>query len=172
MTRSPQAAIAESLALTGSIYAADEMAEEVLKALAAAGYSVVPTAEYQDLEEVRASYEGRLPRGYVVKPDRGKDFYVVWDDRPEAPVWTGTRDEALAEGCPESRLRRAGETGTSALTVPAFYRWDALGFIAEQRGWLPRANLAAYVTAYLEDRKDDARDLLKPFDDETEVRRG
>ena len=44
--------------------------------------------------------------------------------------------------------------------------------IAEQRGWLPRRNLAGYVTACIGNRMSDAWDLLEPFDGETEVRRG
>lgn len=173
MTQSPRDAIIGSLGHRhlGSATSRN-IAEEALATLAAAGYSVVPTAEYEDLGEIKAGAAGRFPRGYVVKPDRDKDFYVVWSDVVEAPVWAGTRQEALAEDCPESRLRRTDETGTSARTTPAFYGWDSNGMVAEQRGWLPRANLAAYTIALYEDRMDDAWDLLEPFDDETEVRRG
>jgi len=130
----------------------------------------ISRAEYEKLLEIRAEHEGRFPRCLVVKPERDRDLYVGWSEVVEAPAGIWTRAEAIAEGCPPSRLRRADETGTSS--HPGFYRWDSYGMIAEQRGWLPRARLADYATAYLEDRMEDCWDMLEPFDGETEVRRG
>lgn len=137
-----------------------------------AGYSIVPTAELERLQEIASAARGLFPRGEIIKPDREKDWYVCWSHVCEAPAWAGTRAEALAEDCPESRLRRADETGSSYMPEAPGCRWDDHGLIAEQRGFLPRASLPAYVTAWFEDRMDAAWDLLEPFDDETEVRRG
>jgi hypothetical protein len=128
------------------------------------------TAEAERAEEIAATREGRFTAKEVIKPGRGEDFYVGWSHVVEAPVWAGTREEAIADGCPESRLRRADETGTSMLDNFGL-AWDHGGLIAEQRGYLPRSRIAAYVTAYMDDRMQDAFDQLEPFDDETEVRR-
>ena len=89
----------------------------------------------------------------------------------EAPVWAGTREQAIADGCPPSRLRRADETGTS-MKDDFGCGWDDGGLIAEQRGYLPRARIGDYATAYLLGRMDDAFDCLRPFEGATEVRRG
>jgi len=180
VTQSPRDAIVGAWAHRhfGSA-AARNMAEEAIAALAAAGYSVVPTAEYEDLDEIRASATGCFPRCVLIKPDRDRDLYIGWSNVVEGPVGMWTRAEALAEGCAPSRLRRVDETGTSQRRDPmSSYdgvldgAWDDKGFVAEQRGWLPRARLAAYAIALFEDRNDDAWDLLEPFDDATEVRRG
>jgi hypothetical protein len=127
-------------------------------------------AEAELAEEIASKREGRFDVKEVIKPARDADFYVGWSHEVEAPVWAGTCAEALAEGCPPSRLRRADETGTSmrdSFGCP----WGDSGLVAEQRGVLPRARLAAYAVAYLEDRMQDAFDLLVPFEGETEVRR-
>jgi hypothetical protein len=134
------------------------------------GWTAIPTSEYEELLELAAEYRNRFPRGFIVKAAPDRDLYVSWSDVVEAPVWTGTRAEAIEAGCPPSRLRRADETGTSAF--PGFYDWQSNGMVAEQRGWLPRARLADYALAYADGRMEDCWDLLEPFDDETEVRRG
>jgi hypothetical protein len=130
----------------------------------------IPVAEYERLDEIRAEREGTFPRCLIVKPERDRDLYVGWSDSTEMPAGIWTRAEAVTEGCPRSRLRRADEQGTSSL--PGFYDWGSSGMIAEQRGWLPRARLLAYATAWLDGRESDAFDLLEPFEGETEVRRG
>ena len=134
------------------------------------GWTLVRTDELERLQEIEAQQSGRFTAKEVIKPDRGEDFYVGWSHVVEAPVWAGTRAEAIEDGCPPSRLRRADETGTSMLDSSGL-AWDHGGLIAEQRGYLPRSRIAAYVTAYMEDRMQDAFDQLEPFDDETEVRR-
>jgi hypothetical protein len=144
----------------------------VIAALAERGYTIVRTSELERLQEAASAACGRFPRGEVIKPDRSKDFYVVWSHVVEAPAWAGTRAEAIADDCPPSRLRRADETGSSFMPEAPGCRWDDTGLIAEQRGYLPRRNLAAYVTAYMENRMDGAWDMLEPFEGETEVRRG
>lgn len=127
-------------------------------------------AEAELAQEAAAHAEGRFTAKEVIKTSRGEDFYVGWSHIVEAPVWAGTRAEAIADGCPESRLRRADETGTS-IRDGFGLAWDDAGLIAEQRGYLPRSRIAAYAVAYLEDRMQDAFDQLEPFDGETEVRR-
>lgn len=121
--------------------------------------------------EAEAVRERRFDVKEVIKPSRDEDFYIGWSHVVEAPVWLGTRAEAIADGCPPSRLDRADARGTS-IRDDFGCDWDDKGLIAEQRGFLPRERLAAYVRAYEEGRMDDAWDLLEPFDDETEVRRG
>jgi hypothetical protein len=118
-------------------------------------------------------------RGFIVKPDRDTDFYVVWSNIVEAPLGTGSRADLLGEGFPEDRIHRADVTGTSMMRdlMSTYWgvldgEWEDEGFIAEQRGVLPRARLAAYAKAYMDERWDDCWDLLVPFEDEAEVRRG
>jgi hypothetical protein len=135
-----------------------------------AGYSIIRTDELERFQEIAAQADGRFTAKEVIKPGRDADFYVGWSHVVEAPVWAGTREQALADGCPPSRLRRADENGTS-IRDGFGLAWDGRGLIAEQRGFLPRTRLAAYVAAYMEGRMDDAWDLLEPFDGETEVRR-
>lgn len=154
------------------------LAEGLLDQLGHQGFTILPTEEWETLVEIKAGAEGRFPRGLVIKPGREADFYICWSNVCEAPSLGGTRAEMLAEGCPESRLRRADETGTSAKRDPmSSYSgpldggWDDEGFVAEQRGWLPRARLGAYVRAYMDGRMDEAFDQLEPFEGETEVRR-
>lgn len=137
-----------------------------------AGYSLIRTGELERLQEIASAARGRFPRGEVIKPDRDQDCYVVWSHSCEAPSFAGTRARMLAADCPESRLRRADETGSSFMPGEPGCWWDDTGLIAEQRGWLPRASLLAYATAYLENRMSDAWDLLEPLDGTTEVRRG
>lgn len=119
-------------------------------------------------------------RGFVVKPDRDVDFYIIWSNIVEAPLGYGNREDLLADGIDADRIYRADVTGTSMMRdvvfAPTYWgvldgEWEDEGFVAEQRGVLPRASLAAYAVAYFEERWDDAWDLLTPFDDETPVRR-
>lgn len=105
------------------------IAQHALDALGEAGYTVVLTAEYEELLEIKAGAEGRFPRCLLVKVAPETDLYVGWSEIVEAPVGIWTRAEALGDGCPESRLRRADETGTSSL--PGFYNWTSHGMIAE-----------------------------------------
>jgi hypothetical protein len=175
VTASPRDIIAEAIVSTKdgrhiTLRGRKLIAQHALDGLEAAGYTVVPAAEYEELLEIRAGAEGRFPRCFIVKVAPDTDLYVGWSDVVEAPVGMWTRAEALGDGCPESRLRRADETGTSA--HPGFYDWNSGGMIAEQRGYLPRARLEAYVRAYMDGRMEDCWDLLEPFDDAIEVRRG
>lgn len=119
----------------------------------------------------------------VIKPSRDEDFYVGWSTIVEAPVWCGSRDEAAqilirdASGSsmdqPESRLARADLNGTSAAGHFAWFgRWDYEAFIYEQRGRLLRERLAEAVRLLEASNESGVWDLLMPFEDETEVRRG
>jgi hypothetical protein len=117
----------------------------------------------------------------VVKPDRDRDLYVGWSSIVEAPVWWGPRAEVLqyladdhrgrSDDAPEARLARADEAGTSAYDKRDG-GWDDEGFVYEQRGWLPRTKLIPLCEALQRGDESAAWDLLEPFDDETEVRRG
>ena len=144
---------------------------ETSESAAPAGYSVIRTDELERLQEIEAEASGRFRVKEIIKPDRDKDFYVDWSHVCEMPAWCGTSAEAIAEGCPPSRLRRADENGTS-MKDSFGCDWDDSGLIAEQRGYLPRARIGAYAVAWLDGRQDEAFDLLEPFEGETEVRRG
>ena len=65
------------------------------------------------MQERDAEASGRFTVKEIIKPERDADFYVGWSHVCEMPAWCGTRAEAIAEGCPPSRLRRADERGTS-----------------------------------------------------------
>lgn len=138
--------------------------------LTASGYSAIRTDELERLQERDAEASGRFRIKEIIKPDRGKDLYIGWSHTCEMPAWAGTRQQAIADGCPPSRLRRADERGTS-IRDDFGCDWDDRGLIAEQRGFLLRSRIAKYATLWLLGRKDEAFDLLEPLDGETEVRR-
>lgn len=109
----------------------------------------------------------------VIKCDPRRDFYVAWSHIVEAPTWCGTWSEAFTAGCDMDRLHRADENGSSWHLVDQYGHaqpglwWNAGGLTAEQLGYLPRARLAAYVTAYCQDRLGAAYAMLERFDDVT-----
>lgn len=119
----------------------------------------------------------------VIKPERDRDFYVGWSTVTENPHWWGDRAEVtsyLAEDRkrrgniddpPEVRLARADEHGTSDMSCDDG-GWDDPGFIYEQRGWLPRERLTEACRLLGMGNEAGVWDLLEPFEDETEVRRG
>lgn len=119
----------------------------------------------------------------IIKPERGEDFYVGWSGIVEAPVWWGTRDEVTrylvedrrlrgnVDDLPEVRLARADQYGTSDMSVREG-AWADEGLIYEQRGILPRRHLAEMCQRLAENDEPGVWDLLEPFEDETEVRRG
>jgi hypothetical protein len=116
---------------------------------------------------------------YIVKPDREVDWYVMWSDIVEAPTGGGTRAQVKAcryfkaDEVADKRFDQADRTGCSALWPEPdrpIYGWDSSGFIYMQRGWLPRTNLRAAVERLLVNENDPITDLLRPFEDATEVR--
>ncbi|WP_433145128.1 hypothetical protein ACQPZ8_01510 [Actinomadura nitritigenes] len=93
-----------------------------------------------------------MPR-YLLKPDRGEDYYVEWSTIVDAPIWQGPAAEALKR-CPPELVERASETGTSD-PDPYFYGYDCDGMILGGRYWLPRRNLAAVTRLLHEERVAD-----------------
>lgn len=135
----------------------------------------------------------------VMKESPDSDFYIGWSSVVEAPVWGADREGALeilrresdpylrddAPHHPEQRLKRADETGTSSMWVttaaaesPSFAAhgypedgsWEDTGAIYMQRGIVSRPNMFVLTRRILDDPDADVTDLLKPFDDEDEVR--
>lgn len=120
---------------------------------------------------------------FVMKVAPDRDQYVGWSTVVESIVWIGNRQEAariLARdipagydpkpgNSPEDRLRRADESGTSALYPdygPYDGAWDDPIQIVEQRGVLERASFPAFVDAWQSDNPESAYELLRPFEDE------
>lgn len=127
----------------------------------------------------------------VIKPVRDRDEYVEWSTIVEAPIAHGSWMEMFAamgggvieagscphcgkwineQETPEARLSRAERHGSSALD--GFYRWDDTELIYQQRGLLPREHLYRAAELLAAGRESEVWDLLAPFEDETEVRRG
>lgn len=86
---------------------------------------------------------------YIVKPDRVRDFYVLWSTIVDAPTAFGTRAELTAEADlgPQAaeRFARADEFGSSCRvgeTAP-WYGWDYKAIIYNQQGILRRHRLRA-----------------------------
>ncbi|MFI1728229.1 hypothetical protein ACH40E_03110 [Streptomyces acidicola] len=121
-----------------------------------------------ELAELKASNDPRL-RCLLVKAAPDKDLYVGWSNACEMPAGVWSRETALEYGFPPSRLDRADETGTSSHIGDG--AWDDTGFVAEQRGWLPRTRLGEYAVEYLEGDRQAAYGLLEPFEGESEVRK-
>lgn len=117
---------------------------------------------------------------YVLKPSRSEDFYVLWSDIVEAPLYMGdaadmrrilNRDRRCPEPCCYQtlvldRMRRADETGSSAMPELGFGNWSDPSLICEQQGLLPRELLADYVRAYIDEGSEAAFAFLQPFDDD------
>jgi hypothetical protein len=120
----------------------------------------------------------RLTVGHIlIKPVPDRDEYVYWSTIVEAPIGYGSRAEMLEDlageapaDAPEIRIARADVYGSSALD--GFFRWDDDSLIYEQRGLLARADLYRAAVLLGEEREAEVWDLLTPFEDETEVRRG
>lgn len=105
------------------------------------------------------------------------DLYCVWTTEYDRPVRVANRagmlaylrehtDTSYALNSPEGRLARADATGTSAVGGFLFFgAWDDEGITVEQRGWLPRADLAVFLGLYFGDA-EPAYKLLKPFEGE------
>lgn len=117
----------------------------------------------------------------VLKVDRDRDLYVEWSGIVESLTFIGSRSEMLAYlhrdapdgytpgsgNSPENRLRRADQTGTSALypADPPYYgAWDDTGFIVEQRGCLPRGDLGRFVDLVLADDMTAAYRVLRALE--------
>ncbi|MFC7276242.1 hypothetical protein ACFQS1_19795 [Paractinoplanes rhizophilus] len=116
---------------------------------------------------------------FVIKPDRDVDFYVGWSTIVESIIWWGPRAEVLAylaedapADPPEERLARADLNGSSAYNYKIDGGWEDEGFTYEQRGWLPRSLLVAACEALERDDEPAVWDLLEPFEEGMEVRRG
>jgi len=112
----------------------------------------------------------------LIKANPHVNLYVGWSSVVEAPVFVGTRAEAVRHFAGrgsepvEQRLERADSTGTSALWGDPPYEgaWEDSGLIYMQQGILPRANLLALAQRYRDATTPylDVADLLTPFEDE------
>ena len=102
---------------------------------------------------------GRL----IIKPERERDLYVEWSTIVKQVVAWGTREHMHSIDVSPWRMDRADQRGSSAVGW-SFGYWDDEGFIYDQRGWLPRKNLATLVDRLTS--REDISDLLEPFDDE------
>lgn len=118
---------------------------------------------------------------YVIKCEPDEDRYIHWSDIAEAPHLRGTRTEVArylrnytgdSAHAIEKRMERADRTGTSAI-IDGWLQWDdESGPIFEQRGFVPRAKLWEFCGLILDDRREQAYDLMTPFEDVGEVQRG
>lgn len=118
--------------------------------------------------------------GYIVikqAPDR--DEYIIWCNSFERPIAVGNRAE-IAEDAQtiepdrtdiKERLDHTDLHGSSMIPYP-FAWWDHKSLIYMQRGCLPREHLAKAARLRLAGCEAEVLDLLVPFEDETEVRRG
>lgn len=123
----------------------------------------------------------------LIKPVPDRDEYVYWSTVVEAPIGYGNREEMLADfaeewkrdhgdippqgwSAPEARLTRTDKYGSSSME--GFFRWDDTELIFEQRGMLARKDLYRAAVLLSEERDAEVWDMMTPFEDETEVRRG
>jgi hypothetical protein len=118
--------------------------------------------------------------GYVIikqAPDR--DEYVIWCTSTERPIAVGNRAEIAGDartiepdrGDIDARLAHADMHGSSMIPYK-FGWWIDLQLIYEQRGLLPREHLYRAALLQIDGRHAEVWDLLEPFEDEMEVRRG
>jgi hypothetical protein len=119
---------------------------------------------------------------FILKVDREQDLYVEWSTVVDNACRAGTRAEMLEAlqreeprgytanpgNAPEDRMRRADETGTSALWPSSndpFGGWNDQYLMVEQRGLLPRERLSAYLDAHFDGDQVAAHALLRHFED-------
>jgi hypothetical protein len=91
------------------------------------------------------------------------------------PIHRSYLTEEAAKGPsdpPAERLARADRNGSSAYNYKIDGGWEDEGFTYEQRGWLPRSLLVAACEALERDDEPAVWDLLEPFEEGMEVRRG
>lgn len=114
---------------------------------------------------------------FIVKVAPDEDRYVEWSTIVDAPLGWGTRSEMVndlvrmsekkeefARPEAEKRLLRADIHGSSSFISDG--GWDDAGFVVEQRGWLPRARLGAFLDSFDEAHETFDYDLLDPFEDD------
>ncbi|MGW0578328.1 hypothetical protein ACWD25_20685 [Streptomyces sp. NPDC002920] len=123
-----------------------------------------------DLAEEKASWDPLL-RCLLVKVAPDRDRYVGWSNVADGPTGVWSRESALEFGFPRSVLDRVDANGSSATGDYRSGHWDDTGFVADQRGWLPRARIGDYAVDYLLGDHQAAYALLEPFEGEKEVRR-
>lgn len=79
----------------------------------------------------------------IIKPEREKDFYIIWSDNVDAPVAFGTR--AALTITPDGvrkkeNFDRADETSCSSVRFPE--SWDKeLWMIFQNTGTIPRSRM-------------------------------
>lgn len=119
-----------------------------------------------------------MPGRLIIKPDQGRDEYVLWSTIVEAPLALGTaaqitewlmHDQKEPVHVTRERIARADATGTSSVDGDGAFG-DFMIF--EQRGTIACSKLADLTRCLLNDNLDGAYDLCEPFDDKTEVVRG
>ena len=107
---------------------------------------------------------------YIVKAAPEQDFYVIWSTVTESPhcwggqravrAWLHVHEDRPANDQP--RWDCADATGTSSLD--GFYGWDDDGFIYDQRGWLPRPRLLAFLATFDSTTEEFDLSLLDPLE--------
>lgn len=119
----------------------------------------------------------------VIKPDRGRDEYVVWSTVTESPHAYGNRAEMLEllrngirgsdedRADPEGPVRRAHHFGSSAMGGWTVGHWEDDCFIYRQAGILRRPDLHRAAVLQCEGRERDILDLLDPLEDDDDARR-
>lgn len=119
-----------------------------------------------------------MPR-YIVKVNPDEDLYVEWSTVVDGPIVWGTRDEITEYlidssekkreyATPEvaDRMRRADEYGSSALQGD--FQWGDDFIMYQQKGWMPRKRLLAFLYSYDETTQSFNEGLLEPFEDDDE----
>lgn len=115
---------------------------------------------------------------YIVKPERDKDFYVLWSTVTDSPHAWGTRQELSEDGdgflghrtYAAERFERADEFGTSDLSIRQFGWEDAILVVMNmpKNGILKRSDLRKYLDSLVVANgaalsADDS--LITPFPD-------
>jgi hypothetical protein len=121
-----------------------------------------------ELAEEKAAHDPRL-RGLLVKTAKDRDQYVQWSTVADGPKGVFSRETALEYGFPRSTIDYADEHGSSSRLGDG--AWDDKGWVAEQRGWLPRHLIGDYAVEYLHGDRVAAYAMLEPFEDDAEAAR-
>lgn len=112
----------------------------------------------------------------IIKPERDKDYYIIWSDNVDAPVAFGTRSalEEYPDGVRTAEnFARADETSSSSRRFPETWAED-WSMVFQNTGLIRRSRMMDLVRRieYIWDdlygwHKDpEIRALLDPFEEE------
>lgn len=113
---------------------------------------------------------GADTNGYLIRPSRDEEFYVLWSGIcDDVLAYYVGRETAVASGISAERIERADATGSSCAWSDSYLSYEDDWLICEQQR-LERADLKAYVLACVREGMKAAHEkFLTPIHDDEEA---